>query len=295
MIGMATLAVLAWHPSDPADRDTLERHNGSIGRRPGIAYFPGAADALRAATHWQRRDHPHPLRAIAVTVAELDPNDPDGSAAVRMTHRLAETGQPGTIVATEIVRLLIPEPDCGSWAAAAPPAEPTTAPTHELLWRETPAPLRVVAEDAAIIRAGIVSLLRADGMDILGEAADFDTLLATVRRTRPQLLITDIRMPPGQGDEGLRAAEILRAEQPHLSVLSACFTTAAGSYGPRAAGPHPLRDTIRPAGDGTGRSARTFAGNLIWHCGRSIIRSAASRAARIGRNRWARIVSGSDA
>jgi len=217
---MATIAVLAWHPSDPADRDTLERYTGTVGRRPGVAYFPGAADALRAAAQWQRRDHPDTRKAIAVTVAELDPGDQDGSAAVVMTRRLAETGNPGTIVATQIVRLLIPEPDCGSWADIAPPSEPTAGPIHELLCREAPAPLGVVvAEDAAIIRAGIVSLLRADGMDILGEAADFDTLLATVRRTRPRLLITDIRMPPGQGDEGLRAAEILRAEQPRLSVL----------------------------------------------------------------------------
>ncbi|HEY5113983.1 MAG TPA: LuxR C-terminal-related transcriptional regulator [Nakamurella sp.] len=216
---MATLAVLAWHPIDPADRDTVERYTGRIGRQPGVAYFPGAADALRAATHWQQREHPHTRRAIAVTLAELDPAHPDGEAAVALTHRLAETGHPGTIIATEIVKLLIPEPDCGTWAAA-PPAGPSTAPIHELLWREAPAPLGVVvAEDAAIIRAGIVSLLRTDGMDILGEAADYDTLLATVRDTQPRLLITDIRMPPGQGDEGLRAAEILRAEQPRLSVL----------------------------------------------------------------------------
>lgn len=77
----------------------------------------------------------------------------------------------------------------------------------------------VVAEDAAIIRAGIVSLLQADGMTVLGEAVDYDTLLGAVRSTRPQLLITDIRMPPGQGDEGLRAASVLRAEQPELAVL----------------------------------------------------------------------------
>src|SRR6478735_983985 len=114
---MTTLAVFAWHPRNDADRDTLERYTGSIGRQPGVAYFPGAADALRAATHWQRRDHPDTRRAIAVTVAELDPNDPDGDAAVRITRRLAETAHPGTIVVTEIVRLLNPEPDCGSWSA----------------------------------------------------------------------------------------------------------------------------------------------------------------------------------
>ena len=219
---MATLAVMAWHPGD-TDRDNpIDQHAGTTGRRPGVAYFPGAADALRAATQWQRRDHPHTRRAIAVTVAELDPDDPDDpdrSAAVLATRRLAETGYPGTIVATEVVRLLIPQPETGSWADR-PMANPNAGPLHELLWHSAPAPISVVvAEDAAIIRAGIVSLLRADGMEILGEAADYDSLLATVRRTGPRLLITDIRMPPGQGDEGLRAAEILRAERPRLSVL----------------------------------------------------------------------------
>ena len=54
---------------------------------------------------------------------------------------------------------------------------------HELRWQGSAAPLGVVvAEDAAIIRAGIVSLLRADGMEILGEADDFDSVLDVVRR-----------------------------------------------------------------------------------------------------------------
>jgi DNA-binding NarL/FixJ family response regulator len=130
--------------------------------------------------------------------------------------RLAETGSAATIIATEIVRSLVPVPDCGSWAALSP--ERRGAPVHELVWRETPTRV-VVAEDAAIIRAGIVSLLRADGMEIVGEAAHFDAVLTEVRRAQPLLLITDIRMPPGQSDEGLRAAQILRAEQPDLCVL----------------------------------------------------------------------------
>jgi hypothetical protein len=128
MTGMTTtLAVLAWHPSNEADPNAnLERYTGTIGRRPGVAYFPGAADALRAAAHWQRRD-PQTHRAIAVTVAELDPTDPDGSETVAMTRRLAEISHPGTILATEIVRLLIPHPDCGTWATATQ-TEPATTP-----------------------------------------------------------------------------------------------------------------------------------------------------------------------
>ena len=218
---MTTLAVLAWHPRDVDERDTelVERHHGRLRRRPGIAYFPGAADALHAAVDWQRRDHPFNSRAFAVTVAELDPAGPEQDEAVSTPRRIAETARLGSIVGTEVVRLLIPEPESGFWTAATFPLDPTI-PLHELFWREKAGPIGVVvAEDAAIIRAGIVSLLSADGMDILGEADSYESVLSTVRRTAPQLLITDIRMPPGQGDEGLRAAQILRAEQPQLSVL----------------------------------------------------------------------------
>jgi DNA-binding NarL/FixJ family response regulator len=100
--------------------------------------------------------------------------------------------------------------------------EPGRMATYQFQWRpekQSEAITVVVAEDAAIIRAGIVSLLQADGMTVVGEAADYHALLTTVRAARPQLLITDIRMPPGQADEGLRAAGVLRTEQPDLSVL----------------------------------------------------------------------------
>jgi DNA-binding NarL/FixJ family response regulator len=54
---------------------------------------------------------------------------------------------------------------------------------------------------------------------VVGEAGDYDSVMDRVRATRPHLLITDVRMPPGQSDEGLRAAALLRAEQPGLAVL----------------------------------------------------------------------------
>jgi DNA-binding NarL/FixJ family response regulator len=112
-------------------------------------------------------------------------------------------------------------PACGSWSEESL-LDPGGTSIHRLQWQRTGQQEHitvVVAEDVAIIRAGIVSLLTADGMTVVGEAANYDAVLAAVRASRPRLLITDVRMPPGQGDEGLRAAGILRAEQPGLSVL----------------------------------------------------------------------------
>jgi DNA-binding NarL/FixJ family response regulator len=81
-------------------------------------------------------------------------------------------------------------------------------------------PLRVVvADDAALIRAGVVRLLGEDGFEVVAEATDYDSLIAAVDRTVPQLVITDIRMPPTLTDEGLRAAAHIKATHPEVAVL----------------------------------------------------------------------------
>ena len=136
---------------------------------------------------------------------------------------MAERGFAGEILATEIVRMLTPRLGQGRWSGelATSIGEPAQL-LHRIDWprsgEERPITV-VVAEDVALIRAGLVSLLREDGLTVVGEAGDFDSALASVRSSRPRLLITDVRMPPGQGDEGLRAAALLRSEQPGLAVL----------------------------------------------------------------------------
>ena len=227
---MATLALMAWTGASPdigpAKRLIIEQFRGRLDRQPGVAIFPGAAEALQAAVAWQQHERPGTDAVIAVTVAELQPEpgqDRAGAAAVEATRLLVENGNPGTILATEVVRLLVPSPNCGLWADQ--PAAGNWlggSSVHQLLWDRTDQPEAitvVIAEDVAIIRAGIISLLRDDGMTIVGEATDYESELSAVRATRPRLLITDVRMPPTQGDEGLRAAAILRAEQPGLAVL----------------------------------------------------------------------------
>jgi DNA-binding NarL/FixJ family response regulator len=85
---------------------------------------------------------------------------------------------------------------------------------------EAERPLRVVvAEDSFLTRAGVVRVLENAGFAVVGEAHDADELLAQVREQRPDVVITDIRMPPTHTDEGVRAAAVIRAELPHTGVL----------------------------------------------------------------------------
>ena len=81
-------------------------------------------------------------------------------------------------------------------------------------------PLRVVvAEDSVLLRAGVVQVLRDAGLDVVAEAGDGEELLAAVRAQRPDVAVTDIRMPPDHSDEGLRAARKIREEMPGTGVL----------------------------------------------------------------------------
>jgi DNA-binding NarL/FixJ family response regulator len=77
----------------------------------------------------------------------------------------------------------------------------------------------VVAEDSFLTRAGVVRVLENAGLAVVGEAHDADELLAQVREQRPDVVITDIRMPPTHTDEGVRAAAVIRGELPHTGVL----------------------------------------------------------------------------
>jgi len=64
-----------------------------------------------------------------------------------------------------------------------------------------------------------VRLLQEAGLEVVGQAADGEDLLRKVRAHKPDVALVDIRMPPTQTDEGLRAAATIRAEQPQTGVL----------------------------------------------------------------------------
>ncbi|GGL04112.1 response regulator [Mangrovihabitans endophyticus] len=77
----------------------------------------------------------------------------------------------------------------------------------------------VIAEDGVIVREGIAAMLRHFGHQVAAAVGDAPGLHAAVARHRPDAVVTDVRMPPGYADEGLRAAIELRAADPRLPVL----------------------------------------------------------------------------
>jgi DNA-binding NarL/FixJ family response regulator len=76
-----------------------------------------------------------------------------------------------------------------------------------------------VAEDSVLLREGIVRVLEDAGFEVVGQAADAEDLMRKVRAHKPDAAVVDIRMPPTNTDDGLRAAREIRRELPSIGVL----------------------------------------------------------------------------
>ncbi len=78
----------------------------------------------------------------------------------------------------------------------------------------------VLAEDNALLRQGVEKLIgQQDGLELVGTAGDLPGLLALVKEAAPDVVVTDIRMPPTGTDEGIQAAAYLREHQPGVGVV----------------------------------------------------------------------------
>ncbi|MGS2618407.1 response regulator transcription factor [Micromonospora sp. LZ34] len=77
----------------------------------------------------------------------------------------------------------------------------------------------VLAEDEVLLREGLVALLTRFGFEVVAAVGSAPALLEAARRHAPDLVVTDIRMPPDHRDDGLRTAVALRAERPGLAVV----------------------------------------------------------------------------
>jgi DNA-binding NarL/FixJ family response regulator len=78
----------------------------------------------------------------------------------------------------------------------------------------------VLAEDNVLLRDGVSRLVEAqDGLELAGVCGDLPSLLALVESTKPDVVVTDIRMPPSGTDEGIRAAAALRTDHPDVGVV----------------------------------------------------------------------------
>ncbi|MDH6138833.1 MULTISPECIES: response regulator [Kitasatospora] len=77
----------------------------------------------------------------------------------------------------------------------------------------------VIAEDSVLLRVGLVKVLEAVGFEVVAAVSDAEALLAAVEEHQPQVVVTDVRMPPGFTDEGVRAALLIRRQWPEIAVL----------------------------------------------------------------------------
>jgi DNA-binding NarL/FixJ family response regulator len=219
-----------------AFQDQVIRRGGEIVSTPGhvVGLLPGATDAVTLAVELQQsavrrvrslaeRDAPR----VAILVAEVRTTESparDLSAAMRHGATLFDRTEPGDVVVDDITRQLV-----GDAFEFHEPADPdalaTTRGRSTAVWRvvwraaNDPPLVVVVAEDVALLRAGIVALLREEGFVVAADVGDHPSLLAAARQVRPDLVITDVRMPPTFTDEGIDAAATLRDEQPELAVL----------------------------------------------------------------------------
>ena len=77
----------------------------------------------------------------------------------------------------------------------------------------------IIAEDAAVIRAGLAEILTDRGHEIVAAVGDAEALTAAVAEHKPDVAIVDVRMPPDHTDEGLRAAIAIRRDHPGVAIL----------------------------------------------------------------------------
>src|SRR4051812_50179331 len=99
----------------------------------------------------------------------------------------------------------------------------------------------VVADDSVLLREGVVRLLQEAGFEVVAQAGDAEDLIRKVGAHKPDVAVVDVRMPPTQTDEGLRAAAEIKRTLPATGVLVLSQVVEAG------AGPAPLpRRAHRP-------------------------------------------------
>jgi DNA-binding NarL/FixJ family response regulator len=77
----------------------------------------------------------------------------------------------------------------------------------------------VIGEDSALFREGLARLLEDAGHEVVDKVGDASSLVASVRRSRPDLAVVDIHLPPHKGDDGVRAALALRQDIPDLAIV----------------------------------------------------------------------------
>jgi DNA-binding NarL/FixJ family response regulator/class 3 adenylate cyclase len=186
--------------------------------------FRSAAQAVRCAVAIQEAQEAPSGLAVGVHSGEVLAGEGPEARPVVLAARLAMFAGGGQVLASMLVRELVGEdPDLrfGAGREVSLPGLAGGMMVHEVCWGERRRRvLRVViADDAALVREGVAALLRDHGVEVAATAADAAGLYEAVARHLPDVALVDIRMPPTFTDEGLVAAERIRAGFPGVGVL----------------------------------------------------------------------------
>jgi DNA-binding NarL/FixJ family response regulator/class 3 adenylate cyclase len=208
----------------------------------GLTVFDSARDAIHAATGLQERfvteavrDADTPLLVgIGIDVGEAVPVEGGYRGnALNLAARLCSLAAPGEILASTTTAHLagpldgIEYEDRGETrlkglreSVPVVRVRPRDDPTDRLAAAATPQAMRVVvADDSLLLREGVVRVLKDSGFQVIAQAGDGEELVAAVARDVPDVVVTDIRMPPSYTDEGLSATHRIRERFPEVGVL----------------------------------------------------------------------------
>jgi serine/threonine-protein kinase len=214
-------------------REQLATHGGAEVKALGDGHmlsFGGARAAVTCAVSMQRA-----LQAQGIGVRVRmglhvgEPDEREGDLYGRVVHkasRIASLAQGGEVLVSSVAAEMAADAGLGDDVWFDPPREVELRGLRGLhsvrpvRWSDAASALRlVVADDSALLREGVAAVLREGGMEVVGLAADVDSLLGEVASRRPDVAVVDIRMPPTYSNEGLAAARHIKATLPEVGVL----------------------------------------------------------------------------
>jgi DNA-binding NarL/FixJ family response regulator/class 3 adenylate cyclase len=214
-------------------REQLAIHGGTEVKALGDGHmlaFGGARAAVACAVSMQRalQDQDVGVR-VRMGLHVGEPDERDGDLYGRVVHkasRIASLARGGEVLASSVAAEMAADAGLGDdiWFDAPREVELRGLrgrhSVRVVRWSDSASPLRlVVADDSALLREGVAAVLREAGMEVVGLAADGESLLGEVARLHPDVAVVDIRMPPTFSDEGLMAARHIKTASPEVGVL----------------------------------------------------------------------------
>jgi len=185
--------------------------------------FRSAARAVRCANAIQNAMGSTSALAVGLHAGEVRADLGAAARPVVVAATLATLARGGQVLASALVRELVAADAAlrfGAGREVSLPGLSGRMVVHDVQWGGHRRALRVViADDAALVRDGMAALLRDNAVDVMATVADATELHEAVARHLPDVALVDIRMPPTFTDEGLVAAERIRAGFPEVGVL----------------------------------------------------------------------------